>query len=44
MRSFRLSEEINQEKIDVMVKNGELWLHLPKSEHAKVKKIAIKTA
>ena len=44
MRSFRLSEEIDQEKIDATVKNGELWLHLPKAEHAKVKKIAVKTA
>jgi HSP20 family molecular chaperone IbpA len=44
MRSFRLSEEIDQENIDAIVKNGELWLHLPKAEHAKVKKIAVKTA
>ncbi|MBN2044099.1 MAG: Hsp20/alpha crystallin family protein [Anaerolineales bacterium] len=44
MRSFRLSNEINQEKIDAKVKNGELWLNLPKVEVAKVKKIAVKAA
>jgi HSP20 family protein len=44
MRSFRLSEEIDQEKIDAIVKDGELWLHLPKAEHVKTKKIAVKTA
>ena len=44
MRSFRLSEEIDQDKIDATVKNGELWLHLPKAEHVKVKKIAVKTS
>lgn len=44
MRSFRLSEEIDQDKIDARVKNGELWLHLPKAEHAKAKRIAVKAA
>jgi len=44
MRSFRLSNEIDQENIDAKVSNGELWLHLPKIEQAKVKKIAVKAA
>jgi len=44
MRSFRLSNEIDQDNIDAKVSNGELWLHLPKIEQAKVKKIAVKAA
>lgn len=44
VRSFRLSNEIDQEKIDAKVKNGELWLHLPKAAAAKAKKIAVKGA
>lgn len=42
MRSFRLSNQIDQDKIDAEVKNGELWLHLPKVEEAKAKKIQVK--
>ena len=43
-RSFRLSDEIDQEKIKAIVKNGELRLHLPKAEPAKAKKIVVKAA
>jgi HSP20 family molecular chaperone IbpA len=43
-RSFRLSREIDRSKINAIVKNGELWLHLPKAEEAKAKKIEVKAA
>ncbi len=43
-RSFRLSDEINQNNIKAIVSNGELRLHLPKSEPAKAKKIIVKAA
>ena len=43
-RSFRLSDEINQNNIKAVVSNGELRLHLPKSEPAKAKKIKVKAA
>ena len=41
-RSFRLSDEINQNNIKAVVSNGELRLHLPKAEPAKAKKIMVK--
>lgn len=41
-RSFTLSNEINTNKIDAIVKNGVLRLVLPKAEEAKPKKIAVK--
>ena len=41
-RKFRLSSEIDQDKIEAVVANGELRLHLPKAETAKVKKIPVK--
>jgi len=40
-RSFRLSDEINQNNIKAFVNNGELRLHLPKAEPAKTKKIKV---
>ena len=43
-RSFRLSDEINQNNIKAVVSNGELRLHLPKAEPAKAKKIKVKAA
>ena len=43
-RSFRLSDEINQNNIKAVVSNGELRLHLPKAEPAKAKKIMVKSA
>ena len=41
-RSFRLSDEIDRDKIEAIVANGELSLHLPRAEAAKAKKIPIK--
>jgi len=42
-RSFRLSNEIDQEKIEASVNAGVLRLRLPKSKGATTRKIAIKT-
>jgi len=42
-RSFRLSDEIDQGKIEAVVSDGVLRLRLPKSEGAKTKKITVKT-
>ena len=42
-RSFRLSDEIDQDKIEATVSDGVLRLRLPKSQEAATKKIAIKT-
>jgi len=42
-RSFRLSGEIDQEKIEAVVSEGVLRLHLPKSQEAKTKKIVVRT-
>jgi len=42
-RSFRLPSEIDREKIEATVSNGELRLRLPKAEEAKAKKIPVKT-
>jgi len=41
-RSFRLSDEVDQNKINAVVSNGELRLHLPKTEPVKAKKIKVK--
>ena len=43
-RSFKLSDEVDQEKIEAVVSNGELRLRLPKAEPAKAKKIKVKAA
>jgi HSP20 family protein len=41
-RSFRLSDEIDRDKIDATVEDGVLSLHLLKSQAAKTRKIAVK--
>lgn len=41
-RTFTLSDEIDQNKIDASVKDGVLRLTLPKSERMQAKKIAVK--
>lgn len=43
-RSFTLSNEIDLNKIEAMVKDGVLRLHLPKIGEAKTKKIAVKSS
>ena len=41
-RQFRLTDEVDHDKISAEVNNGVLTLHLPKAEHAKPKKIDVK--
>lgn len=43
-RSFTLSNEVDQDNIQATVKNGVLYLHLPKAGPAKAKKIEVKAA
>ena len=42
-RSFRLSDEIDRDKIEAVVNEGVLRLRLPKTQGAKTKKIAVKS-
>lgn len=42
-RKFRLSREIDSDKIEAIVADGVLELRLPKADEAKIKKIPIKT-
>ncbi len=42
-RSFRLSDEIDRERIAATVNNGVLRLRLPKAPAARARKIAVKT-
>ena len=42
-RSFRLSDEIDRDKIEAVVNDGVLRLSLPKLQEATTKKIAVKT-
>ena len=41
-RSITLPAEINADKVDAIVDNGVLMIHLPKAEAAKPKQIAVK--
>lgn len=41
-RSFVLSDEIDRSKIEAIVRNGVLYLHLPKAEEAQARKITVK--
>jgi len=41
-RSYRLSDDAETEKIDAKIINGILMVFVPKKEHAKLKKIAVK--
>jgi HSP20 family molecular chaperone IbpA len=43
-RNFSVPQTINVEKINAVLKDGVLRLHLPKSEAAKPRQIEIKTA
>ncbi len=42
-RSFRLSDEIDRDKIEASVSDGVLRLRLPKSQEAAARKIEVKT-
>lgn len=42
-RSFRLSDEIDRDKIEASVSEGVLRMRLPKSREAAARKIAVKT-
>lgn len=43
-RSFRLSDEIDRDKIEAVVSDGVLRVRLPKAQEAKSKKITVKTS
>lgn len=40
-RTFRLSSEIDRQKIEARVKDGVLRVRLPKADHARTKKITV---
>lgn len=41
-RKFKLSESVDEDKIDAKLENGKLFVHLPKVERVKPKNIEIK--
>jgi len=43
-RSFKLSDDIDREKIDATIRDGVLRLYLPKSKEARTRKIGVKVA
>lgn len=43
-RTFALSDEVDRNRIEAVMKNGVLRLTLPKSEELKTRKIAVKSA
>ena len=43
-RSFRLSDEVDREKIEATIKDGILSLYLPKAAAARARKIDVKAA
>ena len=43
-RSFRLSDQVDSDKIDAVYADGELKLTLPKAEVARTRKISVKPA
>jgi len=43
-RSFTLSQELNPEKVAAELSNGVLKLSIPKAEHAKPRRIAVRAA
>jgi HSP20 family molecular chaperone IbpA len=43
-RQFRLSDEVDQFRIEATLDQGVLTLNLPKAEHAKPKRIEVKTS
>ena len=42
-RLFRISDEVDRDGIDAVVKNGVLTIHLPKVKEAQPRKISVKT-
>jgi HSP20 family protein len=44
IRTFALSDEVNRDQIEALMKNGVLRLTLPKAEEAKARKIEVRTA
>jgi HSP20 family molecular chaperone IbpA len=43
-RTFQVSEEIDSSRITAEYRDGVLMLHLPKSEHARARKISVKAS